>query len=170
MHRIVIGVMGAGEAARPDDLANAEELGERIAREGWVLLTGGRPEGVMGAANRGAAKVDGSLTLGILPSSSGGVAPEVDIAVFTGMGSARNNINVLSSDVVIACGTGGAGTVSEIALAIKAGTPVVVVQASDEARPFLEDLGGGTIHFAESVDETIELARQLVGMRPGSST
>ena len=91
-------------------------------------------------------------------------------AVFTGMGSARNNINVLSSDVVIACGTGGAGTVSEIALAIKAVKPVVVVQASDEARPFLEGLGSWTIHFADSVDETIELARQLVGRRPGSST
>ena len=39
------------------------------------------------------------------------------------MGSARNTINVLTSDVIVAC-PGGAGTLSEIALALKHGKPV----------------------------------------------
>jgi hypothetical protein len=51
----------------------------------------------MAAANRGAKRVEGSLTIGILPCASGGVAPDVDVAVFTGMGNARDAINVLSS-------------------------------------------------------------------------
>ena len=42
------------------------------------------------------------------------------------MGSARNSINVLSSDVVVAC-PGSAGTVSEIALALKHGKVVITI-------------------------------------------
>ena len=101
MRKPVIGVMGAGEAATEDDVRLAEDLGEKIAAEGWVLLTGGRDSGVMAAASRGAKRVSGSLTIGILPSESGPVAPAVDVAVFTGMGNARNAINVLSSDVIV---------------------------------------------------------------------
>ncbi|MFN6354508.1 MAG: hypothetical protein ACK4ZO_00810, partial [Cyanobacteriota bacterium] len=50
----LIGVMGAGEGASPADRRLAEELGGAIARRGWALLSGGRPEGVMGAACAGA--------------------------------------------------------------------------------------------------------------------
>src|SRR5687768_16962800 len=93
--RPVIGVMGRGEQASASDERLAEELGERIAREHWILLTGGRSAGVMHAANRGAKRVPGSLTLGVLPTRSGGVSPDVDVAIFTGMGDARNVVNVL---------------------------------------------------------------------------
>jgi uncharacterized protein (TIGR00725 family) len=156
--RPVIGVMGAGESASDADSSLAEELGERIAREGWVLLSGGRNAGVMAAANRGAKRVADSLTVGILPSESGDVSPDVDVAVFTGMGNARNVINVLSSRVVIACGAGGAGTASEIALALKAGRPVILVIADPVAEAFFRKLGGA-LFVASSADEAVTLIK-----------
>src|SRR5918994_1410733 len=133
MRRPVIGVMGAGEPSA-GNLAAARELGRLVAERGWVLLTGGRPEGVMAAASAGAKEIPGSLTLGILPGASGGEGPDVDIAVFTGMGEARNAINVLTSDVIVACGVEGPGTVSEVALALKAEKPVILLGASTMAR------------------------------------
>ena len=104
--RPVIGVMGAGEAST-QTVAAARRLGTLLAQRGWIVLTGGRPEGVMASASAGAKAVPGSLTLGILPGTAGGTGPDVDVAIFTGMGEARNMINVLTSDVVIACGVEG---------------------------------------------------------------
>ena len=89
MRRQVIGVMGAGEPS-PESQAAAFRLGRLIAEQGWILLTGGRAAGIMAAACAGAKQVPGSITLGILPGASGGEGPDVDIAVFTGMGEARN--------------------------------------------------------------------------------
>jgi uncharacterized protein (TIGR00725 family) len=131
--RPVIGVMGSGEDSSLS-LGAARELGKLVAERGWILLTGGRGAGVMGAASAGAKEVSGSLTLGILPGTAGGVGANVDIAIFTGMGEARNVINVLTCDVVVACGTEGPGTISEIALALKAQKPVVLLGASSAAR------------------------------------
>jgi hypothetical protein len=57
------------------------------------------------------------------------------------MGDARNAINVLTSDVVVACGVEGPGTASEISLAVKAGKPVILLAAAQAARVFFESLG-----------------------------
>ena len=157
MRRPVIGVMGAGEPG-PGSLAAAGELGKLIAERGWILLTGGRPEGIMAAASAGAKQVPGSLTLGILPGASGGAGPDVDLAVFTGMGEARNAINVLTSDVVIACGVEGPGTISEIALALKAGKPVILLGASDSAQTFFGELRtGGQLLKAATPDDAVRM-------------
>ena len=92
--------MGAGEPQQ-STLEAAGRLGRLVAEAGWILLTGGPPAGVMEAANAGAKSVPGSLTVGILPTGpSGAVSAAVDLAIFTGLGEARNAINVLSSDVV----------------------------------------------------------------------
>src|SRR5687768_18016061 len=105
--------MGAGEP-EPLTLEAARRLGQLVAEAGWVVLTGGLPAGVMEAACAGAKSVPGSLTIGVLPTGPDGpVSAHVDVAVFTGVGEARNAINVLSSDVVIACGVEGPGTASE---------------------------------------------------------
>src|SRR4249919_1599470 len=115
--------MGASDPG-PSTLSAAHQLGRLVAEAGWVVLTGGRPAGVIDAASAGAQSVPGSLTLGILPSGPDGpVSPRVDVAVFTGVGEARNAINVLSSDVVIACGVEGPGTASEVALALRLARP-----------------------------------------------
>ncbi|MGV0105294.1 P450 cytochrome [Nostoc sp. DSM 114160] len=129
MRRIIIGVMGRGENATANDLQNAYILGQLIAKQGWILLTGGRNVGVMDAVSKGAKSADG-LTIGILPGKNqDGISSWVDIAIFTDMGNSRNNINVLSSDLVIACGI-GAGTASEIALALKANKQVILLTKS----------------------------------------
>ena len=162
--RKVIGVMGAGEGALAQDVATAEQLGELIAREGFVLLTGGRPAGIMAAANRGAKRVPSSITLGISPFRDPAHEPDVglvDIHVFTGMGDGRNAINVLSSDVVVVCGRGGPGTASEAALALKSNRPLVMLCASPEARAFFSTLG--TVHFADTPDEALAFVRALTG-------
>jgi uncharacterized protein (TIGR00725 family) len=60
--------MGSGDKAQPQDTVTAFALGQAIAKEGWVLLSGGRKSGVMEAVNEGAKNADGNaLTIGILP-------------------------------------------------------------------------------------------------------
>lgn len=161
MGKTIVGVMGPGEGAADDATHAAHELGALVAAEGWVLLTGGRACGVMEAASRGAREA-GGLTVGILPTVDAGDASEfVDLAVVTGMGQARNQINVLTSRVVFACGA-GAGTASEIALAIKARRPVILLRATAEARAFFATLGRGGVHVADTPQEAVEIARSLL--------
>ncbi|HOF04514.1 MAG TPA: hypothetical protein PK175_10615 [Syntrophales bacterium] len=145
----LIGVMGPGGEVTPELLAMAEELGRLIARAGGITLTGGRNAGVMAAASRG-AKSAGGLTVGILPTETrDGISPDVDIPIITGMGNARNNINVLSSEVVIACGM-GPGTAAEIALALKAGKRVVLLACPPTAQTFFQELGGPLVFVAHT--------------------
>lgn len=123
--RTIIGVMGGGSAT-PAVTEQARTMGRLIAEAGWVLLNGGRDAGVMAASAAGAHEA-GGLVVGVLQGTDLlGVAPDVDIAIPTGMGDARNAINVLASHVVVAF-PGGAGTLSEIALALKSERPVITV-------------------------------------------
>jgi uncharacterized protein (TIGR00725 family) len=115
-------VVGAGECP-PSTVRLAQATGEAIARAGAVLICGGLG-GVMGAAARGARRA-GGLTVGILPGAAHGDAnPFIDIAIVTDMGHARNAVLVRSSHALIAL-AGEHGTLSEIALALKMGIPVV---------------------------------------------
>ncbi len=124
-HPPIIGVMGGGTASARAEKA-AYDLGALIARQGWILLNGGRNAGIMAASAKGAADA-GGITVGILPDAHDqNSCPYIQIPIYTGMGGARNAINVLSSQVVVAC-PGGAGTLSEIALAAKHGKPVILM-------------------------------------------
>jgi uncharacterized protein (TIGR00725 family) len=117
-----VAVVGPGDAAA-DVAATAEAVGAELARRGAVVVTGGLG-GVMAAACRGAVQAGGT-TLGLLPGADRGTAnPWVTVAVPTGLGELRNGLVVRSADAVIAV-AGGYGTLSEIALALKAGTRVV---------------------------------------------
>lgn len=161
MTKTIIGVMGPGKGATLKDITNAEELGQRIAREEWVLLTGGRNVGVMDAVSRG-AKEAGGLTIGILPTEDKTeMSPHVDIPICTGMGSARNNINVLSSDVVVACGS-GAGTASEVMLALKAGKPLVLLNPAPKLLSFLQELPYPDPQIAHSAAQTISTINNIL--------
>jgi uncharacterized protein (TIGR00725 family) len=89
-----------------------------------VVLVCGGLGGVMEAACRG-AKESGGTTVGILPGTDRSAAnPYVDVAVATGLGEARNALVVRAADALVAIG-GGYGTLSEVALALKAGKRVV---------------------------------------------
>jgi uncharacterized protein (TIGR00725 family) len=112
----VIGDGAAPEASQPWRLAEA--LGERLVDAGYRVLTGGLG-GVMEAASRGARRsashAPGAI-IGLLPGNEPAAAnPYVDLAIATGLGHLRNAI-VAHADAVLAVG-GGAGTLSEIALA-----------------------------------------------------
>lgn len=161
MRKTIIGVMGPGASASPIDLDNAYQLGRAIAQKGWVLLTGGRKIGVMDAASRG-AKASGGLTVGILPTDNTDVVSEaVDIAIVTDLGNARNNINVLSADVIIACGM-GIGTASEVALALKNGKKAILLTQDCDSQKFFFNLSPKNILLAESPEEAIALAQQII--------
>jgi uncharacterized protein (TIGR00725 family) len=117
-----IAVCGPGEDARPEDLVAAEAVGTALARGGAVVVCGGLG-GVMEAACRGAAGA-GGVSVGLLPGDDPGAANAFVTAVVpTGLGELRNGLIVRAADAVVAVG-GGFGTLSEIALALKAGLPV----------------------------------------------
>ncbi|MCT7987314.1 TIGR00725 family protein [Laspinema olomoucense] len=161
MRKFIIGVMGPGSNATKSDLNHAYKLGKLIAEQGWILLTGGRKAGVMDAASQGAKSANG-LTLGILPGEEKtGISDAIDIAILTGIGSARNNINVLTSDVVIACGM-GTGTASEIALALKAGKPVILLNDSRESHQFFTRLSHEQVISVQSPEEAIARVREIL--------
>jgi uncharacterized protein (TIGR00725 family) len=114
--------VGPGEAGL-DELALAEAVGAAVALARCGLVCGGLG-GVMEAACRG-ARSHGGLTVGLLPGLDREAANGwVVVAVPTGLGEARNALVVRAADAVVAIG-GGWGTLSEIALAVKAGVPVV---------------------------------------------
>lgn len=129
----IIGVMG-GSSCTPEEYELARAVGRLVAGRGFVLLCGGG-SGVMEAAAAG-AKEAGGLTVGILPGSDASESPanaHIDIALFTGLSDARNAVNVKSSEAVIAIG-GGHGTLSEIALALRNGRPVIALRTWTVAR------------------------------------
>ena len=153
--------MGPGEQATATDLQNAYELGKLIAQQGWVLLTGGRNVGVMDAANQGAKSANG-LTVGILPgNNTNDVSESVDLAIVTDLGNARNNINVLSADVVIACGM-SAGTAAEIALALKANKKVILLNNNQESKLFFQHLSPENIYFVHSSVAAIKITNKFL--------
>jgi uncharacterized protein (TIGR00725 family) len=123
----VIGPSAATEA----ELAAARQVGAALAAAGAVVLCGGMG-GVMAAAAAGASEA-GGLAVGILPGEDrAGSAAGLGVAVLTGVGEARNVILVRSADAVIAVGCSW-GTLSEVAIAMGRGTPVVMI-------------GGWTLH------------------------
>ncbi|NEQ29878.1 MAG: TIGR00725 family protein [Leptolyngbya sp. SIO4C5] len=163
MPKHLIGIMGPGDSASPLVAQTAYALGEAVAHRGWVLLTGGRNVGVMEAASQG-ARAAGGLTVGILPSTDvSTLSAAVDVPILTDLGNARNNVNVLSSEVVIACGI-GLGTVAEVALALKAGKPVVFMRVPPEVVSFFEKLSLQTLMATDSVKTAIAWVEQQLGL------
>ena len=120
----------------------------------------------MEAACAGAKSVPGSLTIGILPTGpEGPVSSHVDVAIFTGLGDARNAINVLSSDVVVACGVEGPGTASEVALALKAGRPTILLTPTPTAAAFFRGLAGqDVVHEVATPEAVLVLVEQQFGL------
>jgi uncharacterized protein (TIGR00725 family) len=121
-----IGVIGGAECT-PTIYEIAREVGREVAHSGFSLVCGGLG-GVMEAACRG-AKEAGGITIGILPTSNKRDAnPYVDLIIPTGLGHARNVLVVHASDALVAV-DGEAGTLSEIAIALKVGKPIVGIKS-----------------------------------------
>lgn len=113
------------------------------------------------AAVAAGVREGGGLAVGVLPgvdATSSPPAPGVGVRIFTGMGQARNLVLVLSADAVIAVG-GGWGTLSEVAMALKHGIPVVSLESWNPRRP-----GGAEeplLHTASRPEEAVKLAMGL---------
>jgi uncharacterized protein (TIGR00725 family) len=120
-----VAVVGPGDATATEE-GTAEEVGRLLADAGAVVVTGGRG-GVMAAACRG-ARERGGRTVGLLPGTDRD--SEAEIALPTGLGEGRNVLVVRAADAVVAVG-GGYGTLSEIALALRLGTPVAGIGTWD---------------------------------------
>ena len=158
-----IGVIGEGTCSRAT-ARTAERVGAAIAAAGAVLFCGGRT-GVMEAASRGAARAGGAV-VGVLPGFARTDANRwVTIPVVTGMDQARNVVLVRSCDAVIAVG-GSYGTLSEIALALKLGVPVIGLRTWKLAPP---DARAVPLVRARTPDEAVRLAlraaRRLAGRK-----
>jgi uncharacterized protein (TIGR00725 family) len=122
----IIGIIGAG-ACTPEIEKIAYETGAAIAGRKAVLLCGGLG-GVMGAAAQGASEA-GGLTIGLLPGTDRNDASRfIQIPLATGLDHARNAVLARSSDALIAI-SGGYGTLSEIAFALKMGKPIVGIRS-----------------------------------------
>lgn len=162
MRKPIIGVMGPGDDATAADLETAHALGQSIAEHGWVLLCGGRNVGVMDSVSRG-AQAAGGLTIGVLPTDTADIASSgVDIAIVTGMGDARNNINVLTADIVVVCGM-NPGTASEVALALKLKKTVILLNQSTESIAFFKTLDEKRVLPIESAPAAITEIQRLLG-------
>ncbi|HVC72017.1 MAG TPA: TIGR00725 family protein [Acidimicrobiales bacterium] len=152
---IYVAVVGPGRASAGECRA-AEQVGRRIGEAGAVLVCGGLG-GVMEAACRG-GRAGGATTLGILPGTDRSAANDfVDVAVATGIGEARNALVVATADAVVAVG-GEFGTLSEIALALKAGRPVVGLESWELQRRGTAVAG---VRRATGPDEAAALALAL---------
>jgi uncharacterized protein (TIGR00725 family) len=120
-----VAVVGPSETATADQREVAREVGRLLASRDCVVVSGGLG-GVMAAAAAGVAEA-GGVSIGLLPGiDRSGAAPDLTIAIPTGLGEMRNALIVRSSDAVIAVG-GSWGTLSEVALAVRTGKPVVVI-------------------------------------------
>jgi len=150
--KVQLGIIGAGSA--DEELrAMAREVGALAADRGWIVLCGGLG-GVMEAASRGASE-RGGLVVGILPGGTREEAnPYLGAAVATNMGHGRNAVIAQSSDVLIAVG-GEYGTLSEMALGLKMGKPVVSLQSWQP---------GPAVRAVGTAQEAVEEAARCMGL------
>ncbi len=156
---VQIAVIGGSEATGETE-ASAEEVGAALGSAGAVVVCGGLG-GVMAAACRG-ARSTGGLTVGLLPGRDPSAAnPWVDVVVPTGLGEARNALVVSSASAVIAVG-GAYGTLSELALALRWGIPVIGLGTWVLTRP-----DGRPDHGVASVADPVEAAARAVRLGGG---
>ena len=160
MRRPIIGVVGGGSRHVANDspvYVQAFEVGSAVARAGGIVLCGGGG-GVMSAAALG-ARMAGGHSIGVLPRAG---PTDAEYVVETEMGDGRNYLNAYVSDVIIAL-FGEAGTLSEIALAMKLGRPLIYLGHWS----FLNDAGLPRMPVTASPVEAVALALDAVGLSSG---
>jgi uncharacterized protein (TIGR00725 family) len=127
MQPIYLAVIGGSDISS-ELAALAREVGREVGARGAVLLCGGLG-GVMAAAAKGAQDA-GGVSLGILPDGDRRRAnPYLTYTIATSLGHARNVIIAHSADALIAV-DGSYGTISEAAIALKLGKPVIALNAT----------------------------------------
>jgi uncharacterized protein (TIGR00725 family) len=150
--RLAVGVMGSAAEDEPNEGRNAAyRLGEAIADQGFILITGACP-GLPYEAARG-ARAAGGQSVGISPALSlhehlyryHSPADAFDVLVYTGSGlMGREVTNIHSSDMVVVLG-GRSGTLGEFAIAYDEGKLIGVLQGT-----------GGITDEIERITDTID--------------
>lgn len=172
--RPMIAVAGDSNLDPADERVSiAREVGRLIVDHGCRVVTGGLG-GIMAAAMEGArqsSKYAEGDTIAVLPGHDPSEAAEsADIVLATGMNLGRN-IVVANADGLIAIG-GGAGTLSEIALAWQLRRPIVALDVEgwsrrlgscridDRARQ--SDIADDQIHAAKTPADAVRRMMDLL--------
>lgn len=156
----LVAVIGDSNLGQDDPkLALAREVGRLLVDSGCRVVTGGLG-GVMAAAMDGArtsAKYADGDTIGILPGyDPNEAASSADIVIATGMNLARNLI-VANSEGLIAIG-GGAGTLSEIALAWQMRRPLVALAVNGWSKKLGASRIDGRVRHTDVDDDQVHAA------------
>jgi len=155
----MISVFGPGHPSRKE-YNQAAEVGRLLAQRGCTVVCGGL-FGVMEAVCMGAKEAGGS-TVGILRTYNRYDAnPYVDYVLPSGLGDARNVVVATAGEAAIAV-AGRLGTLSEIAIALKHGVPVVGLGTWKLDRNALFDR---LLPAARTPEEAVDMALELADQR-----
>ena len=163
--RPMMGVIGSDGELPAGVRKIAEDIGRDIGKNNCILICGGRG-GVMESACKGSKDI-GGITVGILPLLDKNAAnPFVDIPITTSIGYARNALIASCSDAIIVI-NGRIGTLSEVALALNYGKPVIAVRGSGGVADVIEDeLRRMDIEervYSVEAERAVSLALELIG-------
>jgi len=155
---VYVAVCGGGQCGEATAQI-AEAVGIELAQNRALVICGGGG-GVMEAAARGVNK-EGGFILGVLPGNSPREGNNyLTASVATGMGEARNAVIARTCEAMIAIG-GEHGTLSEIAMALKMGKPVVGINTW-EITPYQKKCAADSgIVYASSPEEAVEKAIEM---------
>lgn len=167
MRRNVVAIVGSAGAISAPLRQAVESLAAALASAGFDLVTGGM-DGVMRAAARGHARAGSPTNLiHVEPGRNRPWRrnPHPAAALCTNLGSMRNHLVVRAADLVIAV-SGGAGTLSEIAIAWQEAKPLAALRgfggwSERLAGVRLDERSDFAIVPCESVREVVSWARAL---------
>lgn len=147
--KIQITVIGDSEDIEVNNRL-AYEVGKFVAQNGWVLINGGNG-GIMSAVSKGAFE-NGGIVVSVTNWSEMDKGHDyATIKIPTGIGWARNSVNILAGDVIIGIG-GKSGTLSEYAYAWCYQKPIIALSTT----------GGWSSKLAgENIDDRYQ--RPIVG-------
>ncbi len=162
-------VIGSARLTDEKVVAISREVGRIVARMDANLVCGGLG-GVMLESCRGFKNIDSAgRTVGVLPSYDASSANEyIDVVIPTGLDVGRNQIVVASASAVIVIG-GGAGTLSEIALASQINKPILLIKntggwADKLADDYLDSRMNSRIHHVDDIRQLPSLLMDIVTM------
>lgn len=145
--KLTIGVMGASGGEFSEEVRQkAYRLGEAIAEQDAILITGGCP-GLPYEAVRG-AKSKGGFVVGISPGLSidehrgkyRSPTDNFDVLIYTGSGlMGREITSIRSCDIIVIAG-GRSGTLGELAIAYDEGRLIGIVKGSGGITDLVETI------------------------------
>ncbi|MBC7332317.1 MAG: TIGR00725 family protein [Synergistetes bacterium] len=152
-----IGVIGGGYNLSQEVEELAVRTGQMIAKEGWVIICGGKG-GIMEAVSKGASQENG-IVIGILPGTSRSEGnPYLTYSLPTALGHFRNFLIAQASDILVAF-EGEYGTLSEIAIGLRLGKPVISLAGWELGRRGFKAEG---IYEASSPEDAISLIKKIL--------